>query len=212
MRRFPARFRQLLQQAVGLQAFLDAGIRHMQGAGNDPMLAPLLVLPEVDQGDVRLVEKPCRLLGADRPALARDNLLGEPDTHIGGNGDIHHFRIGQVEVVHQRGIFVDRLHLEPRIEGLLLADGRNRVAFIVVRRIDQGVIGKLEQASEQRVILRPRVAVLEVGASRAPDQQRVAAEHPVGHDDSCRNRRYGPAYTALRGSIPRCRPGRRRRP
>ena len=112
--------------------------------------------------------------------LPGDDLLREPDPHIGGNRDVHHFGIGQIEVVHQVDIVVDRLHLEPRIEGLLLADGRDRVALIVVRRIDQRLLGQLEQAPEQRLVLRPRIAVLEVGAAGAPDQQRVAGEHPVG--------------------------------
>ena len=39
---------EMLQQAVRLQAFLNVGIGDVQRAGDDPILAPLLVLPEVD--------------------------------------------------------------------------------------------------------------------------------------------------------------------
>lgn len=81
---FPGRLCQLLQQPIGPQAFLDIRIRDMQGAGNNPLLPSLLSLPQIDQGNVGLVEEPFCLLGADRPAFAGDDLLGETNTHIGG--------------------------------------------------------------------------------------------------------------------------------
>ena len=70
--------------------------------------------------------------------------------------------------------------LEARIEGALLANGAHRVALIVVRRIDQRLVGQLQKASEQRLVLRARIAVLEIRASGAADQQRIAGEHAVG--------------------------------
>ena len=100
--------------------------------------------------------------------------------HVGRHRHVHHLRIGQFQIVHQLDIFVDRFHLEPRIEPLLLADGRDRVAFVVVGRIDHGLVGQLEQLVEQRFVLRARVAVLEIGAAGAADQERIAGEDAVG--------------------------------
>ena len=48
-----------------------------------------------------------------------------------------------------------------------------------MRRIDQRFVGELQQASEQAVVLGAGVAVLEVGAPGAADQQGVAGEHAV---------------------------------
>ena len=72
--------------------------------------------------------------------------------------------------------------MKTRVKSLLLADGRDGVAFVIVRGVDQQLVGKLEQASEQRLVLRPRIAVLQVCAAGSPDQQRVAGEHAVGHE------------------------------
>jgi hypothetical protein len=69
-----------------------------------------------------------------------------------------------------------------RVEGALFADGAHRVALIVVRRIDQCLVRQLQQAPEQRLVLRARVAVLEIGAAGAADQQRIAGEHAVGQE------------------------------
>ncbi len=60
------------------------------------MLAPFLVLPQVDQGDVSLTYKTFGILCADRPAFAGHNLLRESDAHIGRNRDVHHFRVWQL--------------------------------------------------------------------------------------------------------------------
>ena len=47
-----------------------------------------------------------------------------------------------------------------------------------------GTDGEDQQPPEQRVVLRARIAVLEVGAASAADEQRIAGEHPVGHDEA----------------------------
>ena len=44
--------------------------------------------------------------------------------------------------------------------------------------------GSLQQLVEDRVVLRARVAVLEIGAAGAADQQRVAGEHAVAHHEA----------------------------
>ena len=119
-----------------------------------------------------------------RPAAARDLLLRQALAHVGRHRDVHHLRIGQVQVVHQCDVFVDRLHLQARIVALLLADRADRVAFVVVRREHHRFVGQAQQAVEDRLVLRARIAVLEIGAAGAADQQRVAGEHPVRHDEA----------------------------
>ena len=120
-----------------------------------------------------------RLGRRDRPAFARDLLLVQTDMHVGRHRHVHHLRIGQLQIVHQIDIFVDRFDPEPRIEQLFLADGRDGIALVVVRRIDQRLVGQLQQLAEDRIVLRARIAVLEIGAAGAADEQRVAGEHPV---------------------------------
>ena len=91
------------------------------------------------------------------------------------------FRIRQIEIVHQLDIFVDAAHLQPRIVTLLLADGGDRVALVVMGGEYHGLVGQFQQPVEDRIILRPRAAVLEIGAAGAADQQRVAGEDAVAH-------------------------------
>ena len=75
---------------------------------------------------------------------------------LAGHRDVHHLRVGEFQVVHQLDIFVDRLHLQARIEGLLLADGGDRVALVVVRGIDQRRLRQLEQPVEDRLRIAAR--------------------------------------------------------
>ncbi len=46
------------------------------------------------------------------------------------------------------------------------------------------VVGQPQQLAEHRLVLRARVAVLEVGAAGAADQQRVAGEDAVAHHEA----------------------------
>ena len=62
---------------------------------------------------------------------------------------------------------------------LLLADGRDGLALVVVGGIDQRFVRQFHQLVEDRIVLRARVAVLEIGAAGAADQQRVAGEYAV---------------------------------
>ena len=67
--------------------------------------------------------------------------------------------------------------------GLFLPDGADRIALIIMVRIDQGFVGQGEQFAEQGVIGIGIVAMLEIGPSRAPDEQGIAGEDPVEHDE-----------------------------
>jgi hypothetical protein len=99
--------------------------------------------------------------------------------HVGRNRHIHHLRVGQFQIVHQVDIFVDRFDLEARVEQLLFANRRNGVALIVMCRIDQRLVRQLEQLVEDGIVLRARVAILEIGAAGAADQQSIAREDTV---------------------------------
>ena len=107
----------------------------------------------------------------------------QPDPYIGRNRDVHHLGIRQLQIVHQLGIFIHRLHLEARIEQFLLADGGNGVTLIIVGRIDERGLGQLQELVENRIELRARIAVLKIGATGAADQQSIAGEDPVGEQE-----------------------------
>ena len=79
---------------------------------------------------------------------------------------------------HQRGVFRGVAHFQARVETLLLADGADNIALVVVPGKDQRLVRQTQKAL-QALALGARVAVLEVGAAGAADQQRVAGEHPV---------------------------------
>ncbi len=73
-----------------------------------------------------------RLDRGERQTLFGEFVLMQADTRVGGHRDVHHFRIGQLQIIHQLDIFVDRAHLQPRIVVLLLADGGDGVALVVM--------------------------------------------------------------------------------
>src|SRR6516162_5393558 len=52
------------------------------------------------------------------------------------------------------------------------SDGRDRFALVVVGRENHGLVGQTQQLVEDRIVLRARVAVLEIGAAGAADEQR----------------------------------------
>ncbi|HZJ11520.1 MAG TPA: hypothetical protein VFD26_02575 [Methyloceanibacter sp.] len=78
-----------------------------------------------------------------------------------------------MEIAHQLNILIDRLHLEPGVEGTLFGDCADRLALVVVRGIDERVFGQLEQPVEDGIILLPRIAVLEIGAAGAAEASAI---------------------------------------
>ena len=94
------------------------------------------------------------------------------------------FGLGRFQVVHQCDVVVHRFHLEARIVTLLLADGGDRVAFVVVRGKHHRLVRQSQKFAEDRLVLRACVAVLEIGAAGAADEQRVAGEHAVAHEET----------------------------
>src|SRR3954471_18099944 len=79
---------------------------------------------------------------------------------------------------------INRFDLKPRIERLLLANRADRIAFVVVGWEDQGLVWQLQQLAKKRLVLRARVAVLEIRSSRPPDQQRIPREHPIQQEEA----------------------------
>src|SRR6476646_1871289 len=180
------RFRKLVQRAAFADVFLQSRVGDMQRTGYRAVTFAFRTLAQIDQRDVRLADQRKRLRCGDRPAAKGNFLLGEPDLHIGRYRDVHHLRIGKLQIVHEVDIFLDRFHLQARIEGLLLADRRDSVALVVMCRVNERCLGKLEQAVEYRLILLARVAVLEISAAGAPDQQRVTGKDTIRQDEAVR--------------------------
>ena len=71
---------------------------------------------------------------------ARSRPAARPWRMFAGTATSIIFGFGQVQPVHQRDVFVDRLHLQARIAALLLADRADRVALVVVRRKHQRLV------------------------------------------------------------------------
>ena len=116
--------------------------------------------------------------------MLRDFFLMQTDMHVGRHRHVHHLRVGKLQLAHQVDVFVDRLYLQPRIEAFLLADGGDRIAFVVVGGVYERLFRQLQQFSEDRVVLRARVAVLEIGAAGAANEKRVAGEDAVAHQEA----------------------------
>ena len=78
----------------------------------------------------------------------------------------------QVEVVHVADeVVLADLAAQARIELPLLGDAGDGEAAVVVRRIEQAGLRQREDLAVHRAVQRVRVALLEVGAAAAADQQ-----------------------------------------
>jgi len=104
----------------------------------------------------------------------RGLVAGLAATQVGRHRLVDLLRMRQVEVLHVADIvaFAD-LAAQPGIEPLLLGDAADRETAIVVRGIEQAALGQRKDARTDRAIERPRIALLEVGAAGAADQQAV---------------------------------------
>ena len=171
----------LVQQPARFHVVAQIRVGGVHRAGDLAGALPLALFPQVDQHHVRIADQRHGVLTGERPTARLDVALRQADLQVGRHGHVHHLRVRQVQVVHQRHVFLDVGHLEARVEAPLLADGADRVALVVVARIDQRLVGQRQQLVEQRVVGGTGVAVLEIGAAGAADQQGVAGEHPVRH-------------------------------
>ena len=138
---FPGCLPQQVQHAAGGNILLQIVIGQMQSARNFPVAFALALLTQVDQGDVRPANKPLRPFRREGPAAPGDLLLRQALMHVGGHRHIHHFRVGEIQIIHQINILLGRLHLQSRIIGALLGDRADRVAFIVMCWKNKSFVG-----------------------------------------------------------------------
>ena len=91
---------------------------------------------------------------------------------IGGHGDIDLLGMRQPQIVHVADEIAFRKRAaEPRIEALLLGDAGHRQAAIIMGGIQQTGVGQREELQMHRAIQRTRIALLEIRAPAAADQQ-----------------------------------------
>src|SRR5690606_34872026 len=99
---------------------------------------------------------------------------------VAGYGVVDKLRVGEAELGHQ---FLEGrkalLATQARVARLFLGDRGHAALLVVMAGIHQRVIGQREQLAAHAVVERARVAVLEVGAAAALDQQRVAGKHTL---------------------------------
>jgi hypothetical protein len=110
--------------------------------------------------------------------------LCETDVHVCGDSDIHHLRVGQIQVVHQVHIFIDRLHLKARVERPLFTNCADGITLVVVSREDHRVVWQLQELAKEGFILRTWVSVLEVSATGSSDQKGVTRENAVRQEEA----------------------------
>src|SRR3984893_2089276 len=89
---------EFVKDAAAADILLQRRVRHVQRARNDAVAFALATLAQVDERDLGLADQAPRLLCRYRPATAGDLLLRQADLHVGGYGDIHHLRVGELEV------------------------------------------------------------------------------------------------------------------
>ena len=117
-------------------------------------------------------------VGERRPVgIQGRRLLRLSAVHVGRDGDVHLLRMGQAEVLHvaDEVLLADRLP-EARVVQLLLADAGDGQAAVVMPGIDQAALRQREDLLAHRAEQRARVAILEVGAAAAADEERIAGE------------------------------------
>ncbi len=98
---------------------------------------------------------------------------------VGRHRLVHALGTWQVEGVHDGHKLVPRLACHPGVVRLFPADGRLRLAFVVVAGPDRGAVGQREQDLGQAAVQVFGAARLEVAAAAAVDEQGVAREHVV---------------------------------
>ena len=191
------RARELVQDAAGADILLQVAVGRVQRARD---AAVLLRARSVSRKSMKATSgRPTSAMPAPASSAQPRRAISccaRPIFMLDGTATSIIFGFGRFRLAISVDIVVDRLDLQARIVALLLADGGHGVAFVVVRGKHHGLVGQPQQLAEQRFILRARVAVLEIGAAGAADQQRVAGEHAVAPSGSCRNRRCGRACRA----------------
>ena len=116
------------------------------------VLLALARLAQIDQRDVGPADQRHRLRRAAPPSrAARSPPAPGPTCMLAGTATSIIFGLGRLRLFISVDVLVDRLHLQARIEALLLADGGDGVALVVVRREDQRLVRQLQQLVEDRI-------------------------------------------------------------
>ena len=130
---FASCLRQFMQQASRADVLPQFGVRRMQRSRNAAVSFAFRLFPQIDQHHVGFPDQIQRLPRRVCPTAASDVLLMQALTHVRGNRHVHHLRVGQIEAVHQRDVFLGRFDLQARIVSLLFSDGADGVTLVVVR-------------------------------------------------------------------------------
>jgi hypothetical protein len=94
----------------------------MQGTRYGAVAFAFALLAQVDQRDVGLTQQRLGHFRAVGPTPFRNLFLREALLLVGGDRNIHHLWVQQIKAVHDHHVFVDRLHLQPRIMSALLCN------------------------------------------------------------------------------------------
>ncbi len=172
------------EQTTRLDELREPSVGRVHRIGNHAVAVPFVILAQVDEDDVTLF--PAVHGGVDVQGPFLDHRVGVlvADLEIRRYRDIHLLRVGQIEVVHDVDVFLGGTDLQARVVGPFLADRADRVALVVVGRVDQRILGQLEQLVEDRVVGGVGVAVLEIGPAGSADQQSIAGENTVGQPEA----------------------------
>ncbi len=90
---------ELIQLAVALQALLHLLVGDVDGAWDDPILVPLLILPEIDQGDLRLADEVFRFFGAEAPTRSEGDVAGKSPRILVGMATSIIFGLGRLSLL-----------------------------------------------------------------------------------------------------------------
>ena len=164
------------------QMLVKAAVGRMDRPWDDTRLHPFGLLAEIDKNHAVCIFPDDRF-GRDGCDLPLPSQI-EPHADIFGHRHIHHFGIWQIQIRHQFDICLTGTGLKARVESLLFANRRHHVSLIVMRRINKCAVRQFEKVAEERIILVTGIAVLEISAAGAPDQQRITGEHAIIHPEA----------------------------
>ena len=166
---------------------IDLVHRSQHRAGHSSQLAvELRGLAHVDQEQALAIGRDPRGVDLDDPTGHERGALGpgrpgagrsDSAVEVGGHGHVDLLGLGQMEVVHD----LHELHLglaaaQAGVVLALFGHRADRVAAVVVPRVHQGVGGQREDLVVDRPVQGVGIALLEIGAPAAADQQGIAGE------------------------------------
>ena len=151
------------------------GLAHIEDLHRPGMLLKAVRIDFPHPGEAVAQRRPPRV--RRRRAFRRLVDLGLAAAQIGRHRDIHQLGMGEAEVLHVAGKIADAdLAADARVEAALLADAGHRQPAVVMRGVEQAIIGQGEDLLVDRAVHRRRVAALEIGAAGAADHQAISGK------------------------------------